>query len=135
LGAGGEHARACFDGFYVGMSFHEESHADCIAGDWGPIRNNLLRRGKKASKATAHTHELRDFYTLDADTLWVTFAEAKLWWTFAEPVVTYHEGLPLPRRRRVINPWRSTNFKGEPLRLRDLSTTLTDRVPSWRPGA
>lgn len=125
LGPGGEQARACFDGGYVGMSFHEESHADCIAGDWDRIRTGFLSRGKKPGKATAHANELRDFYTLGPDTLWVTFAEAKLWWTFAEPAVTYHDGLPLPRRRRVINPWRATNLSGDPLRLRDLSTTLT----------
>jgi hypothetical protein len=110
------------------MSFHEESHADCAAGEWDKIRKGFLARGKAAGKATAHTNELRDFYTLGADALWVTFADAKLWWAFTEPHVEYLEGQPLPRRRRTIGPWRSTSIEGAPLRLRDLSTTLTSTI-------
>lgn len=126
LGVGGEFARACFDGGYIGMGFDEQSHADCLAGAWDRVRQDFRDRGKTPSKATAHANELRDFYTLGPETLWVTFAEARLWWTFAEAQVEFHDDLRLPRRRRTIGGgWRATDINGAPLRFRDLSTALT----------
>ncbi len=44
--------------------------------DWNAIVRILLDQGRNASKAKDGVREIRDFYTLGSDCLWVTFADA-----------------------------------------------------------
>lgn len=127
LGRGGECAEGCLSGGEVGLGFDERPHDLCLAGDWAAIKADFLKAGETPGTAENHTREVREFYTLGADTLWVTAWQGKVWWAFAEPEVAWHEELrqQLPRRRKAIGAWRSTDIEGRPLLLSRLSTNLT----------
>lgn len=126
LGAEGASAPDCFAAGQLALGFPDIPHALCQAGDWEGVRARFIAAGKTAPKASDHTRELRDFYTLGADALWITFADGRLWWAFAAPEVTWNEALPrLPRVRRTLAPWRSTDLADRPLLLREFSTRLT----------
>ena len=102
--------------------------------DWNGARQHYLEQGTPPSTTTAYTRELRDFFTLGAETLWITFARDQLWWAFAEPEVEHRGAATADHAsffRRTIGPWRSTNILGEPLIQHRLSSALT-KVAGYR---
>lgn len=104
------------------------------AHDWDGARQRYLEQGISPATATAYTRELRDFFTLGADTLWITFTRDQLWWTFAEPKVVHRGAATADRAsffRRTIGPWQSTNILGDPLIQHRLSSALT-KVAGYR---
>ncbi|MDT9597927.1 restriction endonuclease, partial [Sphingosinicella rhizophila] len=93
-----------------------------------------LTAGALPATATGYVRELREFYTLPVDTLWITFARGHLWWAFSEPEVTYVGGTGEgcgTRFRPVIGSWRNTDVNGRPLAMTTLSSKLT-QLASYR---
>lgn len=131
LGPGGEWLRRCLADGMIEFGHASVPHALAAAGDW-PAVEALLRQDRTPSKASDFLREVKDFYQLDADALWITIGEGKLWWAFAEPAVfAIEEAGRGARARRVIGAWRDTNLSGEVLRLGSLSTRLT-KVAAYR---
>ena len=135
LGAGGGWARACLDQGEVHFGYAAVPHEMCLAGDWESVTEVLMENeGRSLSKARDGVREIRDFYTLGAGCLWVTFADGHLWWAFAEPEVTWlggdGEGQGV-RMRKTVDGWCKTNVEGTPLRIDGLSTRLT-QVAAYR---
>jgi hypothetical protein len=128
LGAGGAWEAASLDGDRIEWGFASDSHALAKAGDWASAKARYIAQGTSPATATSNVRELRDFYTLGADTLWITFARGFLWWAFAEPAVIYKGAETGPegsRHRRTIGQWRNTDVSGQPLTMNSLSTVLT----------
>ena len=78
--------------------------------------------------------EIRDFYTLGSDCLWVTFADGHLWWAFADPEVMWlgtDDEARGARMRKTLDRWHKTDITGKPLRIDGLSTVLT-QVAAYR---
>ena len=68
-------------------------HALCAEGDWEKVTRFLVDTdGRSLGKARDATREIREFYTLGADCLWITFADGHLWWAFADPEVIWLGG-------------------------------------------
>jgi hypothetical protein len=135
LGAGGTWEAAALDG----GSLEWGGPADApdpiaAAGDWPAARAHYLEQGLTPGTATGFVRELRDFYTLGADTLWITFARDALWWAYAAPDVIIRDGSAsgrAERYRRIIGQWRNSDINGLPLVMTGLSTRLT-KVASYR---
>lgn len=135
LGPGGRWERACLDQGELHFGYAAVPHELCAAGDWeGVVRRLVETEGKVLAKARDARREIRDFYTLGPDCLWITFAHGHLWWTYAEPEVQWLGGDGVahgPRSRTAIGGWRNTDLKGSPLRFDALSTRLT-KVAAYR---
>ena len=134
LGAGGRWEAAGLDGGHLEYGGTIDPVDLAASGDWDRARAHYREHGRSAGTATAYARELRDFYTLGSDALWITFALDHLWWAFAEPdVVTRASTNPDEARlyRRVIGGWRNTDLHGRPIRMIDLSTRLT-QVASYQ---
>jgi len=116
------------------FGFDEIDHTLCRAGDWDAVKARFAATGRTASGASQGARELHDVYTLGADCLWVTMADGRLYWGFADPEV-----IPVnasgngeyTRYRRVIGGWSRTSLTGEPLTTRSLSSALL-RTASYR---
>jgi hypothetical protein len=108
------------------LGYHTIGHADAVAGRWGAAEQALVAEGRSPGKAKSFIREVRDFYTLGPDCLWVTIGQGRLWWAFADPEV---EPIDEPdrgaRMRRTIGGWRDHSLTGERLDLSRLSTRLT----------
>ncbi len=128
LGAGGGWEAASLDGDRIEWGFASDSHACAEGGEWERVKAAYMAAGTSPATATSYVREMKEFYTLGADTLWITFARGFLWWAFAEPEVIYR-GVETPvegsRYRRTIGPWRNTDVEGRPLAMHSLSTALT----------
>ena len=129
LGAGGCWVRSSLDRGEVQFGFPAIPHEPCLRGDWDRVLALLIDSGtSNKAKARDHLREIKDFYTLGADCLWIAFADDHLWWAFADPEVVWL-GAPEDGRgarlRRTLAGWRNTDITGRPLRIDALSTKLT----------
>jgi len=90
--------------------------------------------GRTAQGVTQGLRELKDFYGLPENTLWVTMADGHFWWAFAKgPVVGVEPGnSDGPARYRLTKAgWSKTSLTGDPLTVRSLSSALT-RTASYQ---
>ena len=135
LGAGGRWVDDAFEHGELQFSHHLVPHNLCLKGDWGAVAAYVeTHLGRSPGKAKDAAREIRDFYTLSDDCLWVTFARNHLWWAFAEPEVVWREPDErdrAPRSRKVIGTWSNKDVRGKPLRIDRLSTRLT-QVAAYR---
>ena len=134
LGAGGKWVQVSLDRSEIHFSHREVPHDLCRRGDWDAVVEVLVTEGRSPAKAKDATREIRDFYTLGPDCLWITFADGHLWWAFAETEVVWlgsEEDGRGARTRKTVDGWCKANIKGEPLRTDHLSTKLT-QVAAYR---
>jgi hypothetical protein len=133
LGKGGEWEHVSLTRGELHFGHKEIPHALALTGDREVIKKAVIENGRDPQAAADDAREVVDFYTLGAVCLWVTVAQDHLWWTFAEPEVTWlGEGRDHgARTRRSIGGWRNADINGRPLRLDTLSTKLT-KVASYR---
>jgi hypothetical protein len=116
------------------FGFAAVPHDLCLKGDWDAVVRLLMEKGRNQGKATDGAREIRDFYTLGSDCLWVTFASGHLWWAFADPKVTWlgtDDEAQGVRMRKTVDGWHKTDVTGKPLRVDTLSTRLT-QVAAYR---
>ena len=134
LGKGGAWSADAIARGIIPFGFRRIAHAPSVAGDWERVAQELKAAGRTTSGVTQGLRELRDFYELGDDCLWVTFADGHLWWAFAEHAVVPNtdNGADGPRRfRRTVDGWHRHSLAGEPLAVRSLSSALT-RVAGYR---
>lgn len=113
------------------IGYGEIDHELCLDGRWDEVRNLLSAGGRNAQGASQGTREIRDFYELGPETLWVTIAQGHLYWAFAtQPVETVSVDGDQPAKVRRCT-WRHQDLKGEPLTVRKLSSALT-RTAGYR---
>lgn len=118
---------ACIQNDRIEFGHSDVSHEAALERDWSRVRTCW---GDKISKGKASDflREVKDFYTLGSDCLWITFAGGRLYWAFAEQDVILDnrstEGLG-SRYRKVIGSWQCVDRFGKTLRLDNISSKLT----------
>jgi hypothetical protein len=138
FGPGGAWENASLDSGRIDWGNAIDLHELALTDDWEGARRHYLAAGIMPSTATGHVRELKDFYTLGSDCLWITFARGHLWWCFAEPDVVFiggdgeREG---SRYRRAVGGWQNTDVSGRPLTIDSLSTRLTQLAATGAPSA
>jgi hypothetical protein len=133
LGHGGRWARQSLEAGYVSFGYHSIPHDICERKEWKRLEDLLSDRRSKGA-ITAGVTEVKTFYEMGEDCLWITIADGRLWWAFANTDVVWvgdgEDGGP-SRFRRTIGPWRSSDVQGRPLHVADLSSKLT-QVANFR---
>lgn len=133
LGDGGRWAQESFSEGVLCFGYSTIPHETCERKDWDEVRN-LLSERKAEGAQTAGVTEVKTFYEMGEDCLWITFADAHLWWAFARPKVEWigdgTRGGP-SRKRMTLDGWHKTDVLGEPLRVTALSSKLT-KVANFR---
>ena len=134
LGENGKWAASATANGIIPFGYPSVNHQACIAGDWDLVRDQLVKMGRTEGGASQGLRELKDFYQLPDDTLWVTMADGHFWWSFARgPVLELDRaniGEPA-RYRRTQAGWSKATLNGEPLNARGLSSALT-RTASYQ---
>jgi hypothetical protein len=124
LGKGGMWEEGCIEGSppTLQFGFNSPCHQACLSGDWQSVE--AYWREEAPGEATKIVNQIKDFYTLGADALWITFYKRKLYWCMADPEVV--ELTPGGSRiRRALNGWRYTDLAGHTLFTDGLSGRLT----------
>ena len=132
LGEGGAWAEAAIERGQVPFGYAKIPHEVCLAGDWDAVGEAMtVQYGREGGRKTQSVREVRDYYTLGGDCLWITFARRRLWWAFAAPEVTWvgtQTAVPYPRARRTVDGWHDSDITGQPLLMDALSSNLTQLV-------
>jgi hypothetical protein len=134
VGENGKWAARAIEQAVIPFGYPSIDHQACLAGDWDRVRVQLTEMGRTQGGASQGLRELKEFYGLPDDTLWVAMAVGHFWWAFAEgPVVVVEPGNPdkPARYRRTRAGWSKTTLAGEPLTVRSLSSALT-RTASYQ---
>ncbi len=116
LGRGGCWVQPAFERSELHFGYSTVSHDLCLQGDWDAVVQTLIEGGRNLRTARDGAREIRDFYTLGSDCLWITFADGHLWWAFAEPEVTWlgvEEDGQGARMRRTVDGWHEVDIKRE----------------------
>jgi hypothetical protein len=128
LGENGRWATKALQEGILPFGYRSIDHRSCLIGDWDEVRRQLVGMGRSAQGASQGLREIKDFYGLPTDTLWVTAADGHFWWAFADgPVlVDDRDNLDEPARyRRTRTGWSNKSLTGRPLTVRSLSSALT----------
>ncbi len=131
LGEKGQWEELCLNDGTLRLRFLDIPHDLGMKGDKSGIVNVYRSKGRDAGAAANLAGQILSFYDADPTTLWITFADGYLWWTFAEPEVIYLGNDPThadkigSRYRRTIGGWRNTTLAGKELRIEELSGQLT----------
>lgn len=134
LGRGGSWATEAIKHGIVPLGFRKIEHKPCDAADWDMVAVQLEAAGRSPTGVSQGIRELRDFYELGEDCLWITFASGHLYWTFAQAQVVSidpKDGDGPHRARKCIGGWQRTSLAGVPLSTTTLSSALT-RVAGYR---
>ena len=134
LGQKNAWAEACVRGGTLQMAHAVVPHRLCQRSAWEQVTARFLAAGYDERKAPDLMRELRDFYSLGPDCLWITFAEGFVWWAFSETPVGWLGGTGADhgcRQRKIIGAWSNKDLKGRLLRSSELSSRLT-KVTGYR---
>src|SRR5207253_1642904 len=134
LGENGKWAASAIADGVIPFGYPAVDHQACLTGDWDRVRDQLVKMGRTAGGVSHGLRELKDFYGLPDDTLWVTMTHGHFWWAFASgPVFELdRENFGAPARyRRTRTGWSKASLNGEPLDARGLSSALT-RTASYQ---
>jgi hypothetical protein len=124
LGEGNSWAKQAFETDTLRFGFAEISHDVALAAlhgsDFTPVADYYRREhGVAPGTATRYSNEVREFYTAGTDVLWITFAEGRLWWCFAErevfPTKAEDRATKSSKYRKTINHWADKDTKGQTL--------------------
>jgi len=124
LGHSGFWAQECINNSTLRLGFKNPHHQKCVEGDWDFIRNYWKNNVHKTDgKATETTNQIRNFYESEADVLWITFHNRKLYWCFSKREITELEDGT--RIRPCKGSWSYKAINGNELTVEALSSKLT----------
>lgn len=126
LGPGGDFEKDCIKEKTLMLGYSEVDHELCKKGDWEKVKKIFLEKKCSSSVATNHMNQIKQFYTADEKTLWITFHANNLWWCFSKPEITIcsDETETITKTRPVIGEWSNKDTDGKPLSFDRLSGKL-----------
>jgi len=124
LGMGGEWEEWCLQNNAIRLGYESPYHEQSKAGAWDIVKNYWLEvRNGHQGAATRDVNQIRDFYELPEDDLWVTFHQRKLYWCRASHgIEDLDDG---SRIRKTISPWKCESVDGQPLTIENLDGRVT----------
>jgi len=125
LGRGGEwESDAITKSNTLRFSFKEVPDDICARGDEDEIAKWFLERGKTSGTAKRHAREIIRFHHSPEDTLWITFFDQCLWWTFAKVDPVRVDDETRSWKRSCIGKWSNRDLKGNLLSFDVLSGSI-----------
>lgn len=115
LGRGGAWEKDSIESGKLRLGWREQSIEDINAGLWDHIESQLREKdgGKRVPATTSDLNALKILAFSTLEDIWITFHEARLWWTRLEPGAIEQDAISKFRRAAV--PWRDHAADGRPL--------------------
>jgi hypothetical protein len=122
LGKCGEQAAQCIAAGELRLDYPQVSHEFGLAGRWTQVDSQVASLSKDGEGSERHTKQIRAFYEASAATLWITFHDDCMWWSFAAPGVSLAaDGTKV---RSTIDGWHRCDSSNQPLAASRLSGGL-----------
>lgn len=130
LGAGGDWEKWCLDSDAIRLGYESPYHQESLNGEWDVVRSYWLNaRNGNEGAATRDINQIRDFYELKEDDLWITFYQRKLYWCRASSAVT--ELKDGSRVRKTIEKWSCESLNNQILAIENIDGRVT-KVQGFR---
>lgn len=131
LGNGGIWEQSCIesDGT-IRLGYESPLHNESLAGEWDKVwRFWLEARNGNEGAASRDLSQIRDFYELSENDIWITFYKRKMYWCRAESDVSeLQDGT---RVRKVIGAWSCKSETGDALTIEGIDGRVT-KVQGFR---
>lgn len=131
LGRGGEREPRCLKDGTLRLGYDDVPHKLALSRDPDRLKQFFLDQGNAPGVATDHARQILEFYNIELDTLWITFADGLLRWCFARPEIEdlNDQGLDSlefgSKLRQTVDGWHDKSIGGRLLRMSDLNGRLT----------
>ncbi len=125
LGNSGAWEQSCIetDGT-IRLGYESPLHTESLAGEWDKVWKLWLeyRRGNEGT-ASRDVNQIKDFYELSENDIWITFYRRKMYWCRAHrQVIELEDGT---RIRNVIGSWSCNDTKGNSLTIENIDGRVT----------
>lgn len=130
LGSGGDWEKWCLDNDAIRLGYESPYHNESMNGEWEVVRSYWLEaRNDNEGAATRDLNQIRDFYELTEDDLWITFHQRKLYWCkVSNAVEKLKDG---SRVRKTIGKWSCKSLNGQVLTIENIDGRVT-KVQGFR---
>lgn len=120
LGRGGEWETDAIGTGKLRLGWRQQSVEDINAGRWQIIEEQLRAKdqGKRVAATTSDLNALKLIAASGVEDLWITFHQAKLWWTHLAPGPVEQDNIS--KFRRTAEPWRDRAADGRLLVINTL---------------
>lgn len=128
LGESGSWEKECLEKGIIRIGFgstQSQRFEMCRSGRWNDLAKSFIAKGDSKGSATRFTNELRLFFEDDGSILWITFMGERLCWGMMGRAKAQRHTDGKGVWRSIIDGWRSTDLKKEPLSKDRLSGALT----------
>lgn len=123
LGEGGCWEKSCIEEDNTIRFGYEGKHEECLAGNWDAVKEYWLSNRNNLGAAARDVNQIRDFYELSENEIWVTFYKRKMYWCRAsKDVIELEDGT---RIRHVIGSWSCKDVKGDSLTIENIDGRVT----------
>lgn len=124
LGNKGAWEKECIENGTIRLGYDSTPHKLCLARDWIAVKKHWLsERSGKEGAASNDVSQIRAFYELKEDDIWVTIYLRRMYWCHAEETVT--ELSDGSRVRKVIGSWKCEDDKGHALLIDNIDGQVT----------
>lgn len=131
LGHGGCWEKSCIeeDGT-VRLGYASPLHKECLDGNWTKVREFWLKeRAGSETAASNDVGQIKDFYELSEQDIWITFYKRRMYWCrAAREVVELADGT---RVRKAIGGWSCKDAIGANLSVESIDGRVT-KVQGFR---
>lgn len=102
---------------------YEGKHEECVQGKWDAVKTYWLSNRSDPGAATRDVNQIKDFYELSEDDIWITFYQRKMYWCRAhKEVIELEDGT---RIRNVIGGWSCNDINGNGLTIENIDGRVT----------
>ncbi len=130
LGSGGDWEKWCIENNAIRLGYESPYHNESKSGQWDIVKDYWLKaREGNQGAATRDVNQIRDFYELSENDLWITFYQRKLYWCRASAHVEELEDGS--RIRKTIGHWSCESLTGQPLSIENIDGRVT-KVQGFR---
>jgi len=124
LGKGSSFFEKCRNKGQVMLDYREVDHQLCVSGNWEAVRDHYINE-IETTKTTSSNHikQLQYFYSANAETIWITFHDNKMWWCKAKVGIKQtQENLKI---KSCDTSWSDCDINGNILFMSNINGRIT----------
>ena len=124
LGKGSSFFEKCRNKGQVMLDYREVDHQLCVSGNWEAVRGHYIDDIETTETASSnHIKQLKYFYSANAETIWITFHDNKMWWCKANVgIKKTSENLKI---KSCESSWSDCDINGNILFMSNINGRIT----------
>jgi hypothetical protein len=124
LGKGSSFFDECRAKRIVMLDYRDVDHQLCLNEDWEAVRYHYINEIETTEGASSnHIKQLQHFYGANAETIWITFHENKMWWCKASQDI--EQTLENLKIKSSLDGWSDRDINGNTLFMSNINSGIS----------